>query len=63
GFMGEPPITGNQVQMLKMDNVVSEGALGMADLGLHELESVESITPSYLWRFRPYGEFQQRREA
>ncbi|MEE9379803.1 MAG: complex I NDUFA9 subunit family protein [Hyphomonadaceae bacterium] len=63
GFVGEPPLTGNQVQMLRADNVVSEGTLGMSDLGLTELESVESIVPSYLWRFRPYGEFQQRREA
>lgn len=55
--MGPPPITGDQVDLLKSDNVVSPGAKTLADLGVTELESVESIVPSYLWRFRPYGEF------
>ncbi|MEM9740784.1 MAG: complex I NDUFA9 subunit family protein [Pseudomonadota bacterium] len=56
---GPPPITGGQVDMLRTDNVVAEGALGLPDLGVTELESVESIVPTYLWRFRPYGEFHQ----
>ena len=57
GLLGEAPITGNQVEMLKSDNVVSDGALTLADLGITELESVEAIVPSYLWRFRPYGQY------
>ena len=57
GFLGEPPVTGDQVEMLKTDNIVSEGVLTLKDLGVTELESVEAITPTYLWRFRPYGEF------
>jgi hypothetical protein len=33
----------------------------IADLGRHgSLESVEAIVPSYLWRFRPYGQFQTK---
>jgi uncharacterized protein YbjT (DUF2867 family) len=55
-----PPLTDDQVKMLKTDNVVSAGALGFADLGITQLESVESIVPSYLVRFKPYGQFQAR---
>jgi NADH dehydrogenase len=63
GFLGEPPVTGDQVELLKADNVVAEGALTIRDLGVTSLESVEAITPTYLWRFRPYGEFHKASEA
>lgn len=56
---GAPPLTGAQVEMLKTDNVVSEGALTLADLGVTDIETVEAIAPTYLWRFRPYGEFHE----
>lgn len=56
-FFG-PPITGDQVQLLKLDNVVAPGANTIADLGITSLESVEAITPTYLWRHRPHGQFQ-----
>ncbi len=55
-FFG-PPLTGDQVQMLREDNVVASGAGTLADLGITTLESVESIVPTYLWRHRPYGQF------
>ncbi len=63
GILGGPPITGNQVEMLKSDNVVSEGALTLADLGVTEVESIEAIVPSYLYRFRPYGQYHQKSES
>lgn len=63
GFFGDPPITGDQVEMLKSDNVVAEDALTLADLGVTDIESVESITPTYLWPYRSYGEFHQKGEA
>ncbi len=63
GWLGMPPFTGDQVELLRSDNVVADGALTIKDLGLSELETVESIVPSYLWRFRPYGEFHQPKEA
>ncbi|MCF6329309.1 MAG: complex I NDUFA9 subunit family protein, partial [Henriciella sp.] len=63
GLFGQPPITGNQVEMLKTDSVVSDGALTLADLGVTELESIEAIVPSYLWRFRPYGQYHQKSQA
>lgn len=56
-FFG-PPLTGDQVQMLKTDNVVAPGANTIADLGVTSLEMVETITPTYLWRHRPHGQFQ-----
>lgn len=57
-----PPLTGDQVTMLKRDNIVGDdpAALTIQDLGVTQLESVEAIMPSYLWRFRPYGQFQTK---
>jgi uncharacterized protein YbjT (DUF2867 family) len=63
GFLGEPPMTGAQIEMLKDDNVVADGALTIQDLGVTELETVEAIVPGYLWRFRSYGEFHKPSEA
>ena len=62
-IFGGPPITGGQVELLKTDNVVSEGALGLADLGVTQLESIEAIAPAYLWRHRPYGEYTETGKA
>ena len=59
GIFGAPPITGDQVELLKADNIVSEGALTLSDLGVAQLETVEAIAPSYLYRFRPYGQYHQ----
>jgi NADH dehydrogenase len=49
--------------MLRKDNVVGAGVGTIADLGVTNLESVESIVPTYLWRFRPYGQFQAKPAA
>ncbi|MDZ4761945.1 MAG: complex I NDUFA9 subunit family protein [Alphaproteobacteria bacterium] len=56
-LLGPAPITGDQVQMLKQDNVPAAGVPGLSDLGITTLESVETIVPTYLWRHRPYGQF------
>jgi NADH dehydrogenase len=56
-FFG-PPLTGDQVQLLKTDNIVPAGANTIADLGVTTLETVEAIAPTYLWRHRPHGQFQ-----
>ena len=61
--LGPPPITGDQVDMLKTDNVVAEDALTLKDLGVQDIESIEAIVPTYLWRYRAYGEFHQKGEA
>jgi NADH dehydrogenase len=56
-FFG-PPLTGDQVQSLKSDNIVTGNVGTIADLGVSNLETVEAITPTYLWRHRPHGQFQ-----
>jgi len=51
-----PPLTQDQVQMLRRDNVVSAGALTLADLGLRPT-ALEVVIPSYLARYRRGGRF------
>ena len=58
-----PPITGDQVEMLKSDNVVAEDALTLADLGVAPLETIEAMVPTYLYRFRPQGQFHEPSKA
>jgi len=52
-----PPLTRDQVVMLQKDNVVSPGAEGLAALGVVHPASMESIAPSYLYRYRVGGQF------
>jgi len=49
-------LTRDQVRLLRNDNVVSEGARTLSDLGL-EPAAFEAVVPEYLWRFRPAGQF------
>ena len=69
GFMGEisgyapflePFLTRDQVKNLKVDNVVADEALGFSDLGI-KLETMETIVPTYIARYRKYGQFHERR--
>ncbi|MHA6287691.1 complex I NDUFA9 subunit family protein [Maricaulis sp. CAU 1757] len=57
----EPPLTRDQLTQLKRDNVVADDAKTLADLGV-EAETVESIVPGYLARYRRYGQFHERSE-
>lgn len=50
-FLPDPPLTPDQVRMLKVDNVVAPGAPGFADLGIAPT-TVEVIVPTYLARYR-----------
>jgi uncharacterized protein YbjT (DUF2867 family) len=61
----EPPLTSDQVTTLHRDNIVSvdAGVGKIEDLGVTSLESIEAIVPNYLWRFRPYGQFQTRQNV
>ncbi|MFT3997215.1 MAG: complex I NDUFA9 subunit family protein [Asticcacaulis sp.] len=52
----KPPLTSDQVLLLQKDNIVSGGQPGLRDLGIVPV-AVESIVPSYLWRFRKGGQF------
>jgi NADH dehydrogenase len=60
GLLPTPPITPDQVELLKHDNVVSDAARrdGRTLEGLGILpESIAAIVPTYLWRFRKTGQF------
>ncbi len=52
--MPKPLLTRDQVLLMERDNVVSEGALTLADLGV-EATPAEVVLPTYLSRFRPPG--------
>ena len=53
-LLPDPPLTPDQVELLKTDNVVSPSALGFAALGITPT-AVEAILPTYLDRFRRGG--------
>jgi uncharacterized protein YbjT (DUF2867 family) len=50
-ILPNPPLTPDQVELLKSDNIVSPGALNLASLGITPTP-VEGILPTYLDRFR-----------
>jgi NADH dehydrogenase len=62
-FLPGPPLTPDQVLLLKRDNVVSAEAEAeartLAGLGI-EPTSIAAVVPSYLWRFRRSGQFRRR---
>jgi uncharacterized protein YbjT (DUF2867 family) len=62
-WLPKPLLTRDQVEMLRVDNVVSEAARSegrtLEGLGLVP-HSIEAIVPSYLWRFRKTGQFHGR---
>ena len=53
-----PPLTSDQVKLLRSDNVADPAAPGLADLGV-EATAIEAVLPTYLWRFRSGGQFAQ----
>lgn len=53
-LLPSPPLTVDQVELLKRDNVVSTGALTLDTLGIAPT-AVEGILPTYLDRFRRGG--------
>lgn len=65
-ILPKPPLTPDQVELLRTDNVLSEQAekkgLTLKGLGIAPA-TIESVVPSYLWRFRRTGQFQTARGA
>jgi uncharacterized protein YbjT (DUF2867 family) len=55
----KPPLTPDQVELLKSDNIVAPGALGLSSLGIAPT-AVEAVLPSYLERFRRGGWYTRR---
>jgi NADH dehydrogenase len=58
-ILPNPPMTPDQVELLKRDNIVSPGALTLSSLGITPTP-VEAITPTYLDRFRRGGWYDRR---
>jgi uncharacterized protein YbjT (DUF2867 family) len=52
-----PPITADQVESLKRDNVANPDLPGLAELGVAPAVTVEATLPTYLYRFRKGGQF------
>ena len=57
-------MTGDQVELLKHDNVVSEAAKAegrtLEGLGIRPT-AIEAVAPSYLYRYRKTGQYQEQR--
>jgi uncharacterized protein YbjT (DUF2867 family) len=51
-----PPLTSDQVTLLRSDNVANPKLPGLADLGITPT-AVEAIVPTYLYRYRKGGQF------
>ncbi|AZO49436.1 MAG: NAD-dependent epimerase/dehydratase family protein [Mesorhizobium sp.] len=66
GLLPNPLLTKDQVLQLRAHNIVSDQAAResrtLAGLGLQP-QSIGTILPSYLWRFRAAGQFQRKPAA
>ncbi len=62
GGLAPQPITVDQVKSLRQDNVVGEGVKTFEDLGLAPT-AIEAVVPSYLWQFRPSGQYAELKES
>lgn len=56
GLVPAPMLTRDQVELLKVDNVVSDGAAGLTALGVTPT-AMEAILPTYMYRYRKGGQF------
>jgi NADH dehydrogenase len=63
-LLPKPLLTVDQVRMLETDNVVSEAAKAegrtLEGLGVAGPRTLAAILPTYLWRFRPHGQFDRK---
>ena len=55
-FLIPPPVTADQVELLKTDNVVSGQYPGLTDLGVTPA-TLDAILPTYLYRYRKGGQY------
>jgi NADH dehydrogenase len=61
-YLPSPPLTPDQVEMLRVGNVVSEAAKAdgrtLEGIGIDPV-AMDVVVPSYLWRFRKSGQFEK----
>jgi uncharacterized protein YbjT (DUF2867 family) len=62
GLIPNGMITRDQVRNLKVDNVVTPGARGFAELGISPT-AMATVLPDYLWRYRPSGQYEAIKES
>ena len=55
-FLIPPPVTSDQVELLKTDNVASGQYPGLAALGVTPT-TLESVLPTYLYSYRKGGQY------
>ncbi len=59
-------VTKHQIRFLQMDNIVSQEALEkgytLEGAGITP-RAMTALLPSYLWRFRPHGQFSKNLPA
>jgi NADH dehydrogenase len=62
GLFHNSLLTRDQVRNLRRDNVVTEGRMGFADLGIHPT-AMDAVLEEYLWHYRPGGQYAEIKEA
>lgn len=66
GMLPNPQLTRDQVEMMRVDNIVSEKAIKedrtLEGIGIRP-QAMEAILPSYLWQYRPAGQFTHQTPA
>jgi NADH dehydrogenase len=62
GLIKNSILTRDQIKQLQHDNVVSDDAKTLADLGIEPV-AAEAVIDSYLWRFRPNGQYDAIRDS
>lgn len=62
GLVSNSILTRDQLKMLDHDNVVADGARGLADLGVTPTP-VHAVISEYLWPFRPSGQYAQIKDS
>jgi NADH dehydrogenase len=58
GVLPNPPLTLDQLRLLKLDNIVGKTSLTLSDLGI-TATAIGAVVPSYLTRYRPGGLFRK----
>lgn len=62
GLFSNTMLTRDQVVNLAHDNIVSDDAKGLADIGVEPV-AMDAVLPEYLWRFRPSGQYEEIKES
>lgn len=62
GILPKPPLTADQVETLKADNIVTGNYPAFADLGITPT-GMDAVLPTYLNRYRPGGRFGDKKRA